>query len=103
MREVDTMPKQVEVKLYSEDGWTVPRIQDVLKARTSVKEYAMILHDKDVGEDGKPIKDHYHIYLNFGRTNWQFKDVAKWFGIADNQVVPVSYTHLDVYKRQASR
>lgn len=42
-----------------------------------------------VGEDGKPIKDHYHIYLNFGRTNWQFKDVAKWFGIADNHVVRV--------------
>lgn len=83
------MPKQVEVKLYSEDGWTVPRIQDVLKVRTSVKEYAMILHDKDVGKDGKPIKDHYHIYLNFGRTNWQFKDVAKWFGIADNHVVRV--------------
>ena len=50
------MPKQMEVKLYPDDGWTVSKIEETLKARTSIKEYAMILHDQDVDENGAPVR-----------------------------------------------
>ena len=80
------MPKQMEVMLYPDDGWTIPKIEETLKARTSVKEYAMILHDQDVDKHGTPVKEHYHLYLNFGKTNWKFEDVAKWFSINVNLV-----------------
>lgn len=83
------MPKQMEVNLYPDDGWTVHKIEEVLKARTSVKEYAMILHDQDVDKNGDPVKAHYHIYLHFGNTNWKYEDVAKWFGIKVNHVARV--------------
>lgn len=80
------MPKQVEVKLYPDDGWTTSKIEEALKVRTSVKEYAMMLHDQDVDENGAPVKDHFHLYLHFGNTNWKHEDVAKWFGVKVNHV-----------------
>ena len=83
------MPKQMEVKLYPDDGWTASKIVETLKARTSIKEYAIILHDQDVDENGAPVKDHFHIYLHFGNTNWKYQDVAKWFGINVNHIEKV--------------
>ena len=83
------MPKQMEVMLYPDDGWTISKIEETLKARTSVKEYAMILHDKDSDENGTHVKDHFHMYLKFGNTNWKYEDVAKWFGIKVNHVEQV--------------
>ena len=80
------MPKQMEVKLYLDDGWTISKIGETLKARTSIKEYAMILHDKDSDENGAHVKDHFHLYLHFGNTNWKYEDVAKWFGVKVNHV-----------------
>ena len=83
------MPKQMEVNLYPDDGWTASKIVETLKARTSIKEYAIILHDQDVDENGAPVKDHFHIYLHFGNTNWKYQDVAKWFGINVNHIEKV--------------
>ena len=62
------MPKQMEVKLYLDDGWTISKIEETLKARTSIKEYAMILHDKDSDENGAHVKDHFHL-LSPSRKN----------------------------------
>lgn len=76
------MPKRVEVGgLYPENDWTFEKIEKEIKERTSVKEYIIALHDQDVSEDGKPKKPHFHVYLNFGNTNWTFAAVAKWFGL----------------------
>ena len=50
-------------------------IQETIKSRSTIKKWAYILHDKD---DTAP---HYHIYLNFGRSGVDTKQIAEWFGI----------------------
>lgn len=55
-------------------------IQEIIKSRTTIKKWAYILHDKD---DTAP---HYHIYLNFGNSGVDTKQVADWFGLQESQV-----------------
>lgn len=55
-------------------------IQETLKSHKTVKKWAYILHDKD---DTAP---HYHIYLNFGNSGVDTKQVAEWFGLQESQV-----------------
>lgn len=80
------MPKELEAILYPGDGWDPESIIKVLEKRKSVKEYAIILHDKDINENGELKKPHYHTFMNFGNTNWTFEDVAKWFPISVEMV-----------------
>lgn len=55
-------------------------IQEVIKSKKTIKKWAYILHDKD---DTAP---HYHIYLNFGSSGVDTKQVAEWFGLQESQV-----------------
>lgn len=55
-------------------------IQEIIKSHTTIKKWAYILHDKD---DTAP---HYHIYLNFGNSGVDTKQVAEWFGLQESQV-----------------
>lgn len=55
-------------------------IQEVIKSHKTIKKWAYILHDKD---DTAP---HYHIYLNFGNSGVDTKQVAEWFGLQESQV-----------------
>lgn len=55
-------------------------IQEIIKSHTTIKKWAYILHDKD---DTAP---HYHIYLNFGNSGIDTKQVAEWFGLQESQV-----------------
>ncbi len=59
-------------------------LQDILKRYKTIKKWAYILHDKD--KDATP---HYDIYLNFGDTGVDSKEVAKWFGLQESQVEKV--------------
>ena len=65
-------------------------IQEVIRSKKSIKQWAYILHDKD---DTTP---HYHIYLNFGKTTVEFSDVANWFGLAENFVSEVKGRKIDI-------
>ena len=58
-------------------------IQETIKSHTTIKKWAYILHDKD---DTEP---HYHIYLNFGNSGVDTKQVAEWFGLQESQVSKV--------------
>ena len=58
-------------------------IQEIIKSRKTIKKWAYILHDKD---DTAP---HYHIYLNFGSSGIDTKQVAEWFGLQESQVSKV--------------
>lgn len=80
------MPKRAESILYVEEGWTIEKIKEVLEKRNSIEEYAIILHDKDVDTEGKLKKAHYHIYMSFGKTNWQFDGIAKWFDVGPERI-----------------
>ncbi len=55
-------------------------IQEIIKSKKTIKKWAYILHDKD---DTAP---HYHIYLNFGNSGIDTKQVAEWFGLQESQV-----------------
>lgn len=80
------MAKHLEAILYVEDGWTKEKILEIVGNRRMIKEYAIILHDKDVNEDQTLKKAHFHVYMNFGKSSATLGQTAKWFGIAENQV-----------------
>ena len=80
------MPKRCECILYAEDGWDEIKIKEVIATKQSILKFAMILHDKDLDEDGNLKKPHYHLYLSFGNTNCQFEYIAKWFDLEPNKV-----------------
>ena len=55
-------------------------IQEIIKSHKTIKQWAYMLHDKD---DTAP---HYHIYLNFGSSGVDTKQVGEWFGLQESQV-----------------
>ena len=65
-------------------------IQEIIKSRKTIKKWAYILHDKD---DAAP---HYHIYLNFGDSGVDTKEVAGWFGLQESQVSKVKGRSTDM-------
>lgn len=46
----------------------------------SLYDYAMILHDKDIAEDGQTKKAHYHVVLRFNQAVWSTA-ICKALGI----------------------
>lgn len=42
------MPKRAEVILYAEDGWDKGKIISIIELKQSIKEYAFILHDRNL-------------------------------------------------------
>ena len=54
-------------------------IEKIIERHRTIKEWAYIIHDKDVKKDGTPVKPHIHLYLHFGKSKATFEDVAKWF------------------------
>ena len=67
-------------------------IQEIIKSRKTIKKWAYILHDKDDTED------HYHIYLNFGNSGVDTKQVAEWFGLQESQVSKIKGRAVDMLK-----
>lgn len=51
----------------------------------AVQDYAYILHDKNVHEDGTPVAPHWHIMIRFKRPV-QTESLCKWFGIKSNMI-----------------
>lgn len=68
------------------------QIECVLRSKKMVKDYAIILHDKD--QDTKP---HYHIAIRF-TDGVEFSNVAKWFGIGEQYVGKVKGKWQDILK-----
>lgn len=88
------MPKHLDIELYPEDGWTDAKIEEVAQSKKSVKQYAYILHDRDMDEDGNLKKPHYHVYLNFGDANVQYEHAAKWFDTRPSMVQKIKSNKL---------
>lgn len=55
-------------------------VQEIIKSHKTIKQWAYILHDKD------DTAKHYHIYLNFGTSGVDTKQVGEWFGLQESQV-----------------
>lgn len=56
-------------------------VGDIIKSHKTIKQYAYILHDKDIGQS-----PHWTIYLNFGSSGVDTKQVGEWFGLQESQV-----------------
>ncbi len=56
-------------------------VGDIIKSHKTIKQYAYILHDKDIGQS-----PHWTIYLNFGNSGVDTKQVGEWFGLQESQV-----------------
>ena len=67
-------------------------IQETIMKYQTIKHWAYIIHDKD---DTRP---HYHIYLNFGGSSVDTKNVAEWFQVGENFISKVRGRKTDMYK-----
>lgn len=66
--------------LYPED----PQFDNKLQAVTC-QDYLMILHNRDVDDDGNPKKEHYHVIIQFEDAK-TVSSVAKKIGCSENQI-----------------
>ena len=72
---------------------TKEKIEEGVQKR-AIKNYAYILHDKDVDKEGKPKEPHWHICLQFNDSQ-DTKYVAKWFGIEEQYVSKSKSGHFE--------
>jgi hypoxanthine phosphoribosyltransferase len=72
-------------------------INVVLMGYSTIKEWAYILHDKDINEKGELKKPHFHIYLNFGVAQDTDK-IAKWFEVKPNFINKIKGRKKDMLK-----
>lgn len=75
---------------------TLDEMQDIIDKHRTIKEWAYIIHNKDVKSDGTPIEPHIHLYLNFGESGASFKTVAKWFKDDEERISKVKGRKGDV-------
>ena len=91
------MPKHCEyVQQLKHLKIKIEDIEKVINSYRTIKEWAYIIHDKDVQEDGSPVEPHIHLYLNFGQSNAKFETVAKWFDDGEQRVHKVTGRKSDV-------
>lgn len=93
-KEVKNLTEKKEVKairsrtfniMQYEIFLTEEKIKAVVSSYKTIKRYAYIKHDKDVGDDGVIKKPHFHIVLQFEQL-MPNTTIAKWLGIAPNFV-----------------
>lgn len=69
--------RSIEVIIYQENCSSIDKILDVIKTKDNIRDYAVVLHDKDK-EGEKDKKHHYHVELWFYQP--QVVDaLIKWF------------------------
>ena len=83
--------KLKQYEIVTQPEYLTSPLQDILRNHRTIKQWAYILHDKD--KDATP---HYHIYVNFGSTGVDSKDVAAWFGISENFINKVEGRKTDM-------
>lgn len=85
----------MKVKLFEivtdQDKISFSSVVDVLNNKSSIKDYACILHDKD------GTRPHYHIAVRL-KDSYDTKYIAEWFGIAENFVSKVKGRWSDMLK-----
>lgn len=74
-----------EIVLYQEHFPTIEDVEKICKEHTTIKKYAMCLHDQDQNENGESLKAHYHVLLHFGRSI-DTGNCESWFGCSSSAV-----------------
>lgn len=52
----------------------------IIATHQCIREWAYIIHDQDVNEDGNPVAPHVHIIMRF-ETPQHFENIADWFSL----------------------
>ncbi len=73
--------KSFNLVLYPEDETHVQALEKI----KSSYDYAYILHDQDINEDGELKKQHYHVVLSFKNAKWNTA-LADELGITANYI-----------------
>lgn len=74
-----------EIVLYQEHFQTIKDVEKICAEHTTIKKYAICLHDQDLNESGDPLKAHYHVLLHFGRSI-DTANCETWFGCSSSAV-----------------
>lgn len=63
-------------------------VNKVLNEHKAIKDYAMIVHDKDLKEDGTLKEPHLHLMMRFN-DSYDSKYVANWFGVQEHYLCKI--------------
>lgn len=96
--------RNFRLELYPDDATHVKALEKI----KNEYDYAAILHDKDVKEDGELKKPHYHVVLKFKNPRWNTA-LADDLGITENYIMKcdnfikalqylIHYNDLDKYQ-----
>lgn len=77
--------RMCEVVLYQEHFEKIEDITTICDTYKSIQDYAVILHDKDVLDDGTLKKPHYHLMIRF-KTSFETDKMLSWFNIKSNAI-----------------
>lgn len=75
----------------------INKVHDILEHKTAIQDWAYVLHDKDVLEDGSLKKPHYHIAVRL-KDSYDTKYVSQWFDIKENYISKVKGKWADMLK-----
>lgn len=94
------MGKTIKRKIY-EIVTDVDKIEKETLERglnnNAIREWAYIIHDKDIDDDGNYIRAHYHIAIRLKYAQ-ELKHVAKWFEVQENFIELCKGTYQDLLK-----
>lgn len=75
----------------------IDKVESVLNSRDCIRDYAYIIHDKDVDVHGNLKEPHIHLAIRF-KNAYDTKYIANWFGISENYVSRVKGKWVDMLK-----
>lgn len=73
------------------------KIEKILNEKDCIRDWAYIVHDKDVNDKGELKEPHIHLALRFHNA-YDTKHVAQWFDIKENYVNKVKGKWVDMLK-----
>lgn len=76
---------------------SIEKVKQVLEEKSCIRDYAYIIHDKDVDIHGNLKAPHIHLALRLNNS-YDTKHIAQWFGITENYVSKVKGKWVDVLK-----
>lgn len=68
--------------------WDIHNMADVLNNKPSIRDWAYIIHNKDVNENNEPVKPHIHLCVRL-KDSYDSKYIANWFGVAENYICKI--------------
>ena len=76
---------------------SLDKIESVLNGKDCIKDYAYIVHDKDVDDRGVLKKPHVHLALRFNNA-YDVKHISQWFDVPQQYVSKVKGKWVDMLK-----